>query len=308
MNKIVGGEDAFPQSWGWAVSLQRSFDGHFCTGSIVSPLHIITAAHCVTDEEEMKTADIVVGIDRLSESNSTTRQVRSVSEVFAHPQYDSSTHTHDIAVIRLNESLVISNEMSTARLCLPHIEPSGKEADYPADSASLVAIGWGVLMSEAPSIPDDLHLQQVTVQAVSVHNETCTEFISDTRVQFCAGVSGGGKGEKVHFHNLMKLCFIYNLDTCQGDSGGPLMQFDSAQKIWLLAGVTSFGLGCGDPRYSGVYTRVSAYRDWFRSVINDTYIESLVHLKSAAIANYYNIYIILLLLLYNFLIISVRNK
>jgi hypothetical protein len=72
------------------------------------------------------------------------------------------------------------------------------------------------------------------------------------------------------------------------------MQFEFKQKRWLLAGVTSFGLGCGDPRYSGVYTRVSVYRDWLRSVINDGIIESLGHLDSVATRNYYNIYIALL--------------
>ncbi|CAF1083475.1 unnamed protein product [Rotaria sordida] len=123
--------------------------------------------------------------------------------------------------------------MSTARLCLPRIESPGNETGYPADSTSLVAIGWGHLRYGALSIPDNLHLQQVTLKVVPVHDERCAEFITNSSTQFCAGVDGGGK------------------DTCQGDSGGPLMRFESVQKQWLLAGVTSFGIGCGDPRYSG---------------------------------------------------------
>ncbi|CAF4356403.1 unnamed protein product, partial [Adineta steineri] len=117
---------------------------------------------------------------------------------------------------------------------------------------------------DAPERPFDQHLQQVTVASVSVDDPRCEEFISDTRFQFCAGVVGGGK------------------DTCQGDSGGPLMRFEPTQKRWVLAGITSFGLGCADPRYSGVYTRVSAYRDWLRSVVSDGFIESLINLDSSA--------------------------
>ena len=71
------------------------------------------------------------------------------------------------------------------------------------------------------------------------------------------------------------------------------MRFEPAQKRWVLAGVTSFGLGCGDPRYSGVYTRVSAYRGWLQEVTSGESREALVSLESAATENYYNIFILL---------------
>ncbi|CAF3913298.1 unnamed protein product [Adineta steineri] len=269
--KIVGGEDSYPLSWGWAVSLQFNFISgrHFCTGSILSPLHIITAAHCIGDDVTtfIETTNVVVGINRLSESEDPHAHVRSIIKVFSHPGYDNITNVHDIAVLLLNESLPISNEMNTARICLPRLETSDRNVTYPVNSASLVAIGWGLLKSDAPEIPSDQHLQQVTVASVSVDDPRCEEFISDTRFQFCAGVDGGGK------------------DTCQGDSGGPLMRFEPTQKRWVLAGITSFGLGCADPRYSGVYTRVSAYRDWLRSVVSDGFIESLINLDSSATEN-----------------------
>jgi secreted trypsin-like serine protease len=305
VSKIVGGEDAFPLSWGWAVSFQKPLGEHFCTGSIVSPLHIITAAHCFAKEENITLVNVVVGIDKLTESDSETAQVRSIRSLTIHPEYNRLTKVHDIAVVQLNESLDISSETSLARLCFPRIEPSNRETEYPADSVSLVAIGWGLLSSDDLWAPDNL--QQVIVNAVSVHNETCKEFIANSSFQFCAGVDGGGKGKKVHFHNLIERCFIRNLDTCQGDSGGPLMRFESAQKQWVLAGVTSFGLGCADPRYSGVYTRASAYRNWLKTVIGDQFIESLGSLESTATENYYNIYMILLSLV-QLCFISLRNK
>lgn len=60
------------------------------------------------------------------------------------------------------------------------------------------------------------------------------------------------------------------LDTCQGDSGGPLMMFTSTNQ-WVLVGITSNGIGCGRPSYSGVYTRVAAYKNWIQSVTNGHY-------------------------------------
>jgi trypsin len=43
-------------------------------------------------------------------------------------------------------------------------------------------------------------------------------------------------------------------DSCQGDSGGPL--YDSENNV--LVGVVSFGIGCADSNYPGVYARVSS--------------------------------------------------
>ena len=42
-------------------------------------------------------------------------------------------------------------------------------------------------------------------------------------------------------------------DSCQGDSGGPL--YDQANNA--LVGVVSWGYGCADPSYPGVYAQVS---------------------------------------------------
>lgn len=68
--------------------------------------------------------------------------------------------------------------------------------------------------------------------------------VPDKTTGFCAGATGA------------------NMDTCQGDSGGPLIvQADNGADRggWTLAGLTSYGRGCGD---GGVVTRVSNYYSW----------------------------------------------
>jgi len=51
-----------------------------------------------------------------------------------------------------------------------------------------------------------------------------------------------------------------------GDSGGPLVCQRCNNCDWYIAGITSFGRGCGRPGFYGVYTRVKYYEEWITGI------------------------------------------
>ncbi len=48
------------------------------------------------------------------------------------------------------------------------------------------------------------------------------------------------------------------------------MMFTQSQQ-WELVGLTSYGIGCAEPNYAGVYTRVAAFQSWIATTTNNAY-------------------------------------
>uniref|UniRef100_A0A8C2AVJ3 Zgc:123295 n=1 Tax=Cyprinus carpio TaxID=7962 RepID=A0A8C2AVJ3_CYPCA len=129
-------------------------------------------------------------------------------------------------------------------IALLHLSSSVTFTDYIKPVYSWVT-GWGALQSGGP-FPDIL--QEVMIPVVSSRDCYNAYGGGITSNMICAGLlNEGGK------------------DSCQGDSGGPLVTRNGS--LWIQSGVVSFGDGCADRRYPGVYTRVSQYQGWITYTI-----------------------------------------
>ena len=78
--------------------------------------------------------------------------------------------------------------------------------------------------------------------------------------------------------NLSNVCSLL-IFRDQSDSGGPLV-CERGNGKWHLVGVTSFGMGCGHPDFSGVYVRVSRYEYFISSVVNGGRLDIYTNLKT----------------------------
>jgi secreted trypsin-like serine protease len=113
ITRIVGGESAGTSTWGWAVSI--SIGGiSLCGGAILSSSWVITAAHCMSGISPSQV--IVYAGSNIRFSG----QSRVASSVIIHPNYISSTHVNDIALIRLGTPFLTTSS-TVKTICIPSV-------------------------------------------------------------------------------------------------------------------------------------------------------------------------------------------
>uniref|UniRef100_A0AAG5CPJ7 CLIP domain-containing serine protease n=1 Tax=Anopheles atroparvus TaxID=41427 RepID=A0AAG5CPJ7_ANOAO len=253
--RIYGGENADIDEFPWLALMQyenRKGERKFsCGGSLINDRYVLTAAHCVTGEVERKEGKLV-GV-RLGEYNTNTEidcvqadqeQIcndppidSGVESTLVHPEYNEASHAHDIALVRLAQTIRFTDFVKP--VCLPL-------ADFRASKAGEVnfVTGFGRTLKGARS-PIKQKLGIKVYDQERCREKFATQKAVITTNQICAG------GE-------------FAKDSCHGDSGGPLMKL---QKVWFLEGVVSYGNKCGLEDWPGVYTHVPAYMGWVRSSI-----------------------------------------
>lgn len=238
-NIIVGGKAATKSFYPWQAAIYYD-DEFLCGGSLVDNQHIVTAAHCFKHlSTDLSLYRVVLG-DHNRDSDEGTEEERGVKKIVQHELYETNADTHDIAIMKLDRSVVFGTDINA--ICLP------KENEVLQAGTKCFLSGWGKIRNDGDSVAllqhvslpigDRRHCQQ--------RNTFNNHVINDRMI--CAGYNDG-----LHYSS-----------GCHGDSGGPL-SCEQVDGSWKLYGVVSWGSPqCnGLDRYT-VFTRVSKYITWIK--------------------------------------------
>ncbi|XP_968416.3 protein masquerade [Tribolium castaneum] len=242
--RVVGGEDGEQAEWCWQVALINSLNQYLCGAALIGTQWVLTAAHCVTNIVRSGDAIYVrVGDHDLTRKyGSPGAQTLRVATTYIHHNHNSQTLDNDIALLKLHGQAELKE--GVCLVCLP-----ARGVSHAAGKRCTVT-GYGY-MGEAGPIP--LRVREAEIPIVSdaecirkVNAVTEKIFILPAS-SFCAGGEEGN-------------------DACQGDGGGPLVCQDDG--FYELAGLVSWGFGCGRVDVPGVYVKVSSFIGWINQIIS----------------------------------------
>jgi hypothetical protein len=159
LSKIINGAEARPNSWPWLVSIGVRYRGptgawqnrtHICGGTLIEPSHVLTAAHCLEQKIDDRFVPLTstnptlesffilrIGIHDIRSTRSD--EIYRARRIFNHERFISSIFENDIALIRLDRPVPMTEQ--TTSICLP-------SSNIMAGRQVTVA-GWGTVAETA---------------------------------------------------------------------------------------------------------------------------------------------------------------
>jgi secreted trypsin-like serine protease len=239
---IVHGDAAaieeFP-SLAFIVAQHSKNEGFACTGTVIAPRLVLTAAHCVQNLDVggfTPPSEYKVATGRASPKEDATGNVLEVSATHVFPGFDPGNTHGDAALLIL----------STPTPAPPISLASAADADLYKGGTSVRLAGWGLTSFNAKSEPDGLR----TTSTVVLEPAACKR---QTRSFYPA------------YSSAVEMCTTDPPDHrnggCFGDSGGPAIA-QRADGTAVEIGITSTGGPRCSTRLPNIFTRADTISTW----------------------------------------------
>jgi trypsin len=253
MKKIVGGIPVRPDDTRYRPAF-AFVEGIGCGGTLIHDDIVLTAGHCFAGRNNNAFIGRNVFLGSTKRDGSDAIQTLQIADVRIHPQYTTYAFSSDLTN-SVNISYTVENadydyallQLSNAATNVTPI-PYNTDSGIPIDNSEIVTVGYGLTTQDGSLSMD---LRQVIVNAININ--TCAAAYQN------------------EFDTVSALCAAApNKDACNGDSGGPLLQvvptFTSTStngSVVVVVGIVSGGIGCAQPTFPGIYSRVSLVADDF---------------------------------------------